>query len=411
MTARSSAGAFRVMRRVDGVLGPPLCLALSALQSVPRRLRLRARRTPAAVANILVIKFWGMGSIVLTTPMLRALKAAYPGARITFLTFDHNEPLCRALPAIDRVYPYRAASPTAFVRSLIALVRFLRRERFDIAIDLEFFANFTAIIAGIAGAPVTIGYDGPKRWRRPFYTSRFSFDYKHITEVFLKAAQTLGAEACGTHLDAPVIDDELRAARLNQLLRDRGVGAADRLICININASPLEYKRRWPLPAYKALIERLLDAYGGFRLVLVGSSEDTAYVSMLVGLLGTDARLVNLCGSIDVEQLVLLLGRAHLYIGNDSGPLHIAVALGTPTVSFFGPETPVLYGPRGGAHTVLYKNIPCSPCLDVYNSKENPFCQNNLCMQAIGLEEAWAAVRERLMDAPATATRMAAGSP
>jgi heptosyltransferase-2 len=106
--------------------------------------------------------------------------------------------------------------------------------------------------------------------------------------------------------------------------------------------------------------------------------------------------LIDLCGRISVEQLVLLLQRSDLFIGNDSGPLHLAVAAGTPTVSFFGPETPALYGPRGEGHVVLYKDLPCSPCLNVYHSKENSSCRDNVCMNSIEVEEAWTAVRERL---------------
>ena len=108
--------------------------------------------------------------------------------------------------------------------------------------------------------------------------------------------------------------------------------------------------------------------------------------------------LVDLCGVIGLEHLVDLLRRSHLFIGNDSGPLHLAVATGIPTVSFFGPETPARYGPTGSAHTVLYKGIPCSPCLNVFNSKDNSSCRDNLCMKSISVDEAWIAVRERLAE-------------
>jgi len=411
MTGRSPTSAFRMMRRVDEFFGPTVCLALRAARAAMRRVRGPGKRAPAPVAKILVIKFWGMGSIVLATPTLRALKGAYPGAQITFLTFEQNERLCRSVPSIDRVHSYRAASLSDFLLSFATLVRFLRAERFDVVIDLEFFANFTAIITALSGAPITVGYDGWKSWRRPFYTNPFAFNHKHITEVFLKAAQTLGAEVLGTELDVPIVSDSLRAARLSQVLRDRGIAPTDRLICININASPLEYKRRWPLGSYKVLIERLLANFDAFRLVLIGSGDDVAYVEGLLRSLGAHPRLVNLCGLIEVDQLALFLRRVRLFIGNDSGPLHLAVAMGTPTVSFFGPETPALYGPRGENHTVLYKNIPCSPCLDVYNSKENSACRNNLCMQAIDVEEAWAAVCQRLAESPPRAALQAVGAP
>lgn len=387
-------------------------MALAILKSVSRRLP--PHRNGAAIAvvkKILVMKFWGMGSIVLATPALRALKRAYPTAAVTFLTFEQNEGVCRMITAIDHVYPYRAQTLATFLVSFVDLVRFLRRERFDVVVDLEFFANFASIISALSGATITVGFHTPKFWRESFYTKRVSFDHsKHICDIFLKAPQALGAAADGSHLESLVVDDEAGATQLEQLLVQRQVASTDPLICINVNASPLDYKRRWPLAYYRELIQRLLAHAQRSRLILIGSTEETGYVTELMTSLSPDPRLINLCGLVSVEQLVLLLQRSHLFIGNDSGPLHLAAAAGIPTVSFFGPETPALYGPRGSSHAVLYKNIPCSPCLNVYNSKDNSSCRNNICMKTITVEEAWAAVQERLQEPAEVRSSEAAGS-
>jgi len=391
----SSIGAFGVMRSIDELLGPPVCFILGLALSLIRRLRRRSE-TPAAPAKVLVIKFWGMGSIVLTTPALRALKKAYPACHITFLTFDQNESMCRMIPSIDRVYPYRADGAVAFLRSFARLVGFLRRERFDLALDFEFFANFTAILAGIADAPMTVGFHSPKFWRDSLYTTPVRFEHAHITENFLKLAKAAGGKADGHELDAPVVGRPAARVALNQLLSERKLARTDHLVCVNINASSLDYKRRWPIESYRQLIERILTDFDRVRLVLIGSKDEAPYVARLTRLLGPRAAVVDLCGLLTVEQLALLLRRSALFIGNDSGPLHLAAAAGIPTVSFFGPETPALYGPRGGAHTIFYAEIPCSPCLNVYNSKDNSHCRDNVCMQSIPVDEVWAAVFERL---------------
>jgi ADP-heptose:LPS heptosyltransferase len=209
----------------------------------------------------------------------------------------------------------------------------------------------------------------------------------------------LGAPPDGDFLDEMVVDDQAGRVPLERILADRKVSRTDPLVCININASPLDYKRRWPLAHYAALIERILSECRGFRIVLIGSRDEAPYVAELMRALPPSRHLVNLCGVIGLEQLVQLLQRSQLFIGNDSGPLHLAAAAGIATVSFFGPETPALYGPEGGAHTVLYKGIACSPCLNVFTSKDNSSCRNNVCMKSISVDEAWIAVRERLADA------------
>lgn len=124
MAQPSSIESFRAMRRIDQYLGPPLCVLLAIATALTAR---KDARPPAPVRKLLVIKFWGMGSIVLATPALRALKRAHPGAQLTILTFEQNAALCGMLAAIDRVHGYRAGGPLTFVASFARLVRFLRR--------------------------------------------------------------------------------------------------------------------------------------------------------------------------------------------------------------------------------------------------------------------------------------------
>src|SRR5262245_30354399 len=145
------------MRRIDQYVGPPVCLLLGAAKFLADRVRPRAGGT-GEIRKVLVIKFWGLGSIVLSTPALRALKQTYPEATITFLTFEQNAGACRMIRAIDRVWPYRARGPVSFLASLAVLVSRFRRERFDAVVDLEAFSNFTAVLTALSGAPVTVGF-------------------------------------------------------------------------------------------------------------------------------------------------------------------------------------------------------------------------------------------------------------
>ena len=103
--------------------------------------------------------------------------------------------------------------------------------------------------------------------------------------------------------------------------------------------------------------------------------------------------MLNVAGKFSLEELCGLLTKSELLITNDSGPLHIAEALAVPTISFFGPETPLLYGPTGDTHVVFYKGIYCSPCLNVHNQKKAPCNGNNVCMQLISPDDVFASTK------------------
>jgi len=109
-----------------------------------------------------------------------------------------------------------------------------------------------------------------------------------------------------------------------------------------------------------------------------------------------DPRIFNLAGRLDIGMLTVLLEKARLFITNDSGPLHIAVSIGTPTVSLFGPEIPERYGPIGKKHGILYSRVYCSPCLNAYNQKIAMCRGENICMRAISVEDVFAEVSKKL---------------
>src|SRR5262245_1865766 len=303
MNERPPVDAFRIMRRIDQYLGPPVCLLFGAWKSLVDRIRPRAGDA-GEIRKVLVIKFWGLGSIVLSTPALRALKKRYPRATLTFLTFEQNADACRMIRAIDRVWPYRARGPLSFLSSFAGLFLFLRRERFDAVVDLEAFSNFTSILTALSRAPVTVGFHTPKVWRARFYWRRVAFDHsQHIADIFLKAARALGAEGAGDHLEALEVGGGDGKPALEQMLAEQGVAATEPLVCVNVTASPLDYKRRWPLGHYRELIARILSGFGECRLVLIGAREDARYVGELIRSLPAHPNLIDLSGRISVEQL------------------------------------------------------------------------------------------------------------
>ena len=170
-------------------------------------------------------------------------------------------------------------------------------------------------------------------------------------------------------------------------------------ICVNINAGVLSLNRRWPRDYFATLTRELLNKYN-VRIFLIGGEGDREYVNGLISELTDDPRVINTCGELSIKQLVGLFSECTMLISNDSGPLHLAYVVGLSTLSFFGPETPALYGPLGENHYVFYEDLFCSPCLNIYNSKLT-HCKDNVCLKNISPASVLKLIEEKNLLGPA----------
>jgi lipopolysaccharide heptosyltransferase II len=383
---------IRVMKAIDRYIGIPVCFALDFIQMIASFFSKRAVGPPE---KILIMKYFGMGSIILASPLLRAIKNKYPAARIGFLTFDSNQDIVERLALVDVIYALRTDSPVHFVADLFRNILRIRHEKYDITIDMEFFAKFSTIMTYISGSTIRIGYFLRQMWRGNLLTHQIYYNhYKHITEVFGALASPLGIQITDYSLTRPLFSEaENTAAGL--ILEKVGVRKKDLLIGFNVNVSDLSLERRWPMQEFQALAKALLTELN-VKLVFVGATVDRSYVDEVLKGLGRTAQVVNLAGKTSLGELIGVFTRLALFVTNDSGPLHIAAALDVPTLSFFGPETPVLYGPKGGDPLIFYKGLYCSPCLSVFNAKTAPCNGRNICMQSIRAEAVLETMRERL---------------
>lgn len=385
------------MKVVDHLLGGLVCAVLGGLK---RLLPARSREAAFPPRTIVALKFLGMGSILQASRTLAALRGRFPGAHIVLLTSRSNTAFARILPDYDEVRCIDVSHPGRLAADLVRQVGALRGVGVDLVLDLEFFSNFTAMLTFLIGPRWSIGFATPK-FRNRIYDELVSFDHgRHISDIFFKLARAVGVPAperlalLRPSPSLPIasmrVDHRREHRALEAVLSARGYQPGLPLIAVNVNAGPLSLNRRWPLEHYRDLLARVL-ARPHVQVVLVGAPDERAYVATLVEALGPRPRLIDVSGELSIPQLILLLCRADLYLGNDSGPLHIALACGTRTVSFFGPETPLLYGPQGPGHVVFYKELPCSPCLNVYNQKSTE-CRDNQCMKQITVDEVMARV-------------------
>lgn len=377
------------MKIIDHYVGIPICLFSDLLNKI---FFFYPTRKYSAPRKILVIKLFGMGSIMLASPMLRALKQKYPDATIAFLTFSGNRDIIERLGQVDRIYTLRTERLVDFSADVLRHLYAIRREKFDVTIDMEFFAKFSTIMTFFSGSPMRIGYFLRQIWRGDLLTHQIYYNhFKHVTEIFAALAAPLDVTVEDYTLQRPAVTPQEDKAAADILAQHR-IGDGELVIIFNVNASELSFERRWPKENFQTLARALLKDLRA-KCIFIGGGSDAPYVYEVIAGLPHDGRIVNLSGRTGLGELIGIIGHCGLFISNDSGPLHLAEALGVPTVSFFGPEIPTLYGPQNEKARVFYAAAYCSPCLNVYNAKTAPCAGNNICMQRITPDSVLATIR------------------
>jgi len=369
------------MRRIDRFAGIPFCWALGLFLSFfPSR---RKSVPEGGVRNVLVIKFFGMGSVILSTPALRLIKESFPGVQISYLSFGAQRGLLDRIPLVDNIMTIDSDSIGGFLLDGLNVLRDIRRLQFDAVFDFEFFSKFSTLLSGATRAPIRIGFELPTRWRSLILTHqvRLSKD-RHVIEAFCDQVRILGIRAKAPEVEAPTIDSEDTRRLCEKLPVEDGP-----TICVNVNAGETFLERRWMPQKFAALIDSLRVSRPDAHLLFLGVRSERPYVQHVVDQIPKTARCVNAAGLLSIGELISLLSRCELLISNDSGPLHLAAALGTRCVALYGPETPQFYGPISGSVTAIYKGVSCSPCMNIYDAKSFRCPYNARCMSAIEVAE------------------------
>lgn len=335
--------------------------------------------------RILVMRLDRLGDVVLSTPVLDALRARDPEAFLAMMV----QPACRDVveghPALDAVIVYdKAAAHRGWWRT----VRFawaLRRRAFDVALILHPTRRSHAI-AWLAGIPVRIGYARKSGWllthRLPH---RKQEGKRHEAAYTLELLRPLGIEPPPDPRPSVAVRADA-AQRLEALLASHGIGPGEPLIVIHPSASCVS--KRW-MPERFALVADRLIASTGSRVILVSGAPEQPDAQAVRQAMTRPA--VNLAGALSVAELAALLRRARVLISNDSGPVHVAAAVGTPVVAIFGRNQPGLsqqrWGPIGPGHVVLQKDVGCVTCLA--HRCDIAF----RCLQALSVDDVYAAAR------------------
>lgn len=324
--------------------------------------------------RILLVRLREIGDVVFTTPALGALRARYPDAHLSYLVEPPAAPVVTAHPSLDDVIVAPARSSAQRWQRLgaeFALIRTLRRRRFDLVIDFHGGPR-ASLITWLTGAPDRVGYDVAGRswmYTRVVHRPR-TLRARHSVENQWDLLTAVGIDPPDrARHPVTMAVDLMAAAEVERRLHDVGVRADARLIVIHVSAgNPF---RRWPTMSFAAVAATLARDSSRHRVVVTSGPSDRQASEQVIdaarATLGDElAPRVLKCGEFSLTQLRALVERAALYIGGDSGPIHIASTSRVPIVSLYGPTLPARSAPWRNptwpAEAVEVTALPCRPC-------------------------------------------------
>ncbi|TPL80646.1 glycosyltransferase family 9 protein [Mesorhizobium sp. B2-3-12] len=317
--------------------------------------------SPAPFSSILIIQTKFIGDIVLASTLARNLRLEFPGARIVFLCEAQFESFVVAHGIASEVVPFRRTrmrgTPLERGKELYAMVRALRRHRFDLTIDLT-DSKTSRIVSGLVNARTRVGYNPPERSlrlleRQPanLFAKPYGFGGQHFVYRYLSPLEALGIEL---RVTVPSIQPPpFEAAKALALLGRHRIRPK---AFVAVHAGASFEGRQWQPARFAEAIDQIA-AETGLGVVLVGGPGERETAAQILA--GTATPVVDLVGALSLESLLAVLAQARLFLGNESGPMHMAAAAGTPVVGLFGLTHPSRWGPVGVPSIALRPSMPC----------------------------------------------------
>lgn len=332
----------------------------------------------ASPKKILIVKPSSLGDVVHSLPFLNALKEQFPDAEVHWVIAKGLEGLLTGHPMIRKVWVinkdmWKKLSQIGNSFSEIqAILKGLRKEHFNIVVDLQGLLR-SGIITMATGAPVRVGFKEAREGSRFFYTHTVEGGKDiHAIDRYLKIAAFLGCDTTDIRFPLPLTFTSSPIPHHSSLTEDYAV----------IIPGARWKTKRWPREKFGELASLL-----PLKTVIVGSKADMDAANEIVAL--SKGKALSLAGKTTIGELIEVMRGARFVVSNDSGPMHIAAALGIPVFAIFGPTDPVRTGPYGKGHTIIREDIPCVPCF-------KRRCNNLKCMEHLPVEKVYKMIKRRL---------------
>jgi len=391
------------MWKIDKWFGVPLCFILTVGRALFGKLR---KTNLGQIRKILIVKLAEQGATVVAYPAIMKAIQKVGRENVHFLVFEDNRHILDIMNVVpnENIITITTGRPFSFATSFFRGILQVRRKSIDTVVDFEFFARATAILCYLTGAKRRIGLhsfmrEGP--YRGNLMTHPVSYNpHLHAADTFRVLVESMDApaqdlpalEICGRAQQYCLPEFEPDPEEVEEIRRilceKTGLNGTFRLIILNANTSDLLPLRSWAPGNYVEIARRLVDRYAEVCIVFTGAQSESKAVQRLVRDVRS-RRCVSLAGETTFRQLMVLCSIGDVLLTNDSGPAHFASLTPINTIVLFGPETPVLFAPKGPRVDVIHAGLACSPCINAFNGRQT-VCRKNVCMQKITVEHVFA---------------------
>jgi len=358
------------------------------------------------VEKFLIINPFGIGDVLFTIPVIRALKEKYPGSFIGYWCNERVGGLLKNDPDINKVFDLSRGDVKRLYKGLkrsavlFGLVGRIRKERFNATFDFSLDSRY-GLWSKLAGIRKRIGFNYKGRGR--FLTDRINlagYSDKHVVEYYCDLLKFTGIkdQPAEKGLSYSLKVSEENAARARDILKECGITSYGSIVGIAMGGGASWGKdalyKQWPAEKFGELAEKL-SAETKAPVLLFGSVSEKPLAKTLMGR-AKNNNIIDMTGRLSLEEFAAMIRELKLLICNDGGPLHMAVALGANTVSVFGPVDEKIYGPYppNKKHIVVKKDISCRPCYK--NFRFNGCSNDRRCLEDITVDEVYEKVKELL---------------
>ena len=341
--------------------------------------------------RILLLLLGGIGDILLFTPALEALAKEFPGVPIDAVIRNNGgKRVLKYNPHIDQMIIYHRDQSNRKVQQL-KLIREIIKRRYKVSITHGVDSHYkTGLLALLSGAKKRIGLSVGRRGI--FYNQKVQIPsglhLMHRNYVLVKQA---GVQQPLDEIPRFYLDSEERLFA-HQFMEQHHIIPSDFIVGIHPGGGLWRQGRRWPKENFIELINRLKQERRP-KIFLLGGPDEKSLLNEIFE--ETQPGVVFSDNLPTLGEFGALMEQFNLFLSNDSGLLHIAEAMGTPTIALFGPTDYRLFAPIGKQHLALRKDLPCSPCIDINNSQSDA-CQDLTCLKSISVSEVFDAIMDRV---------------
>ncbi|MBI2651712.1 glycosyltransferase family 9 protein [Candidatus Woesearchaeota archaeon] len=375
--------SIKAVKFLDKYVGFLLCLFLSIFNFFSKKVSKKEYK------NILLIQLWGIGETILALPTIEALRNSKKKADIDILVTSRVKEVFYKNKNIDGIFSIKL-NPFSILMFILKNFR-----KYELVIDMEEYLNISALIAFFAGKE-RIGYSHGIRSKLYTQTARYN-DNRHVVYTFIELLKPLGIGNKIKVQKLPKLKySDYDKDKIGKLLKIKGISKKDFIVGLGIGSAESAKSRMWPKERFAELANRIIKKYNA-KIILLGSKEEEKLANEIIELMKYKEykeKAFSVAGKTNMGEMFYLVSLCNLFIGNDSGPMHVAAAQGVRTIGLFGCNLPIRFGPFGKGNISIYKKSNYDACINVHKGEVNEckFGIKNACVKKIQVSDVMDAV-------------------